>query len=308
MGETVTTSKSNNKVLYIIIGLLSLAVLFLAYLLNGERTTVVDLEEDNTELTTERSELEEGLIEMLEQYDTLSVENEEMKGKVLQQREEIAALLERVQKLKKDDSSLRWEIDKFKKEAGTLRDIMKGYLTTIDSLNQENMALTKENQTLSTNLSDVSTEKNALANKVEDQASIIKAGSVLTANSFIAEAIRVRSNGAQKETNRASRAEMIKSCVDLAQNNISKKGPKTLHIRVISPEGIVLDDKNNIGKTFSFNGVSGKYSAKRQFDYDGTGKSICVFHTVTSELTAGQYIVEIYEAGSLIGKTTFDLR
>jgi regulator of replication initiation timing len=308
MGDAITKSKGNNRGLHIIIGLLCIAVLVLAYLLSETKTDVVGLEESNIELTTERSELEEGLVEMLQQYDTLSVENDEMKGKVLQQREEIASLLERVQKLKKDDSSLRWEIGKLKKEAGTLRDIMKDYLVTIDSLNQENIALTHENQTLSTNLSDVSSQKNALANKLEDQASIIKAGPVLTANSFIAEAIRVRSTGAQKETNRASRAEMIKSCVNLAQNNISKKGPKTLHVRVISPEGLVLDDKNNIGKTFNFSGVSGKYSAKRQFDYDGTGKSICVFHTVTSELTAGQYIVEIYEAGSLIGKTKFDLR
>jgi len=306
---TETTAPTNkNRILYVIIALLGLAVIYLAYQLTSSNKQVAQVTEEYDELSQDRNDLEEGLEEMWAMYDATVIENDTMQARVMQQKEEIQALLERVKKLKGDDAALRWEIDKLKKESKTLRDIMKGYLVTIDSLNIKNQALTGEVDQLSSSLSDATTKSNQLQNTVDEQTNIIKAGSVLTAVTFSAEAIRVRSSGAQKETNRAAKAEMVKSCVNLAKNNITKKGPKTIYLRVISPEGAVLDDKNNMGKTFNFNNVSGKYSAKRQFDYDGNGQDICVFHTVTSELTAGQYIVEMYESGSMIGKTSFDLR
>lgn len=307
MSDTKAQS-NNNRTLYIIIGLLSLAVIYLGYQLTQKSTEVVEITGQYDTLTSEKSELEQGLQEMLQQYDTLNIENEEMRANIMQQKQEIEELLDRVQKLKKDDKALRWEIDKLKKEAGTLREIMKGYLVTIDSLNTQNKELVEENTQISQQLTNVSTQKDQLESQVNDQQEIIKAGSVLTAVTFSAEAIRVRSSGVQKETSRASRAEMVKSCVSLAKNNITKKGAKTLYLRVISPEGKVLDDKNNIGKTFNFNGVSGKYSAKRQFEYNGELQDICVYHTVSGELTPGQYIVEMYESGALVGKTSFDLR
>ncbi len=306
--EENTRNNKNTKLLYALIALLAITVVYMGYKLNSQSTQVSSLLDENNVITTERSELEQGLEEMLQQYDTLNVDNEEMKAEILQQKAEISELLERVKKLKKDDGSLRWEIDKLKKEAGTLRDIMKGYLVTIDSLNTMNKTLVAEVDNLGNSLSEVNEAYTGLSETVKDQNELIKAGSVLVATTFSAEAIRVRNSGAQKATNRAAKAEMIKSCVKLGQNKIAKKGPKTLYLRVISPDGVVLDDKNNMGSTFNFNNVSGKYSAKRQFDYDGTSKDICVFHTVMNTLPAGQYIVEMYESGVLIGKTTFDLR
>jgi len=307
MAETASSS-SNNRILYIIIAILGLAVLFLLWQLSNTKSDVAVVTEEFNQLDAEKSELEIGLQEMLAQYETAVVESDTMKARVMQQKEEIQALLERVKKLKGDDSKLRWEIDKLKKESGTLREIMKGYLVTIDSLNTKNQALTGEVENLTTSLTTANTKKDELANTVSEQSDIIKAGSVLTSVTFTAEAIRVKSTGNQKTTSRASKAEMVKSCVKLAKNAITKKGPKTLYVRVISPEGTVLDDKNNMGKTFNFNNVSGKYSAKRQFEYDGESKDLCVFHTINSELTAGQYIVEMYESGTIIGKTSFDLR
>lgn len=300
---------SKNKFLYGVIGFLTLLVLFLGYQLmqeKGENSTLV--EETIPELELERNNLELDLQNMFEQYDTLTVEYEDLSAEMVVQKEEVAKLMEKVAKLDKNDKAYRWEIGKLKKEAQTLRDIMKGYLYTIDSLNQENAALTDANRTLSTTLDKVSSEKNNLEDKVKNQEDVIKAGSILQAINLNAMAIRVKSSGNQQETSRAKRAEMIKACTTLGENRIAKAGTKTIYIRVITPEGSVLPDADNPNATFKYNGISGKYSAKRSIEYDNKMQEVCVFYTVSDDLSTGQYIVEMYESQAMIGKTTFDLR
>ncbi|NNC82696.1 MAG: hypothetical protein HKN79_03895 [Flavobacteriales bacterium] len=308
MAKADETAAKNTKTLYGIIGVLSVLVVVLGVLLIMQRGENTDLTENNDTLTVERNDLQEELGSMLEQYDALTVENEDMNAEMLEQKEEITRLMERVNKLNKDDRNLRWEIDKLKKEARTLRDIMKGYLVKIDSLNQANAALTEENTTLSTNLTEVTSRKNELESTVENQENLIKQGSALTAVDLSASGLRIKSSGKQAETNRASRAEMIRTCVSLGENRITESGKKTLHVRIISPEGVVLEDDDYPNATFEFEGISGKYSTRRDIEYNNEPQDICVFYTVNSELSTGQYIVELYESGFMVGKTSFDLR
>jgi len=79
-------------------------------------------------------------------------------------------------------------------------------------------------------------------------------------------------------------------------------------VRIISPEGVVLEDVDYPNATFQLEGVSGKFSTKRDVEYNNQPQDVCVFYTVGSELSTGQYIVELYESGFLIGKTSFDMR
>jgi len=299
----------NNKILYWIIGILGLLVIFLGYQVmkeKGENTMLV--EETIPELELERNNLELDLQNMFDQYDTLTVANEDLSADLVYQKDEVARLMDKVSKLDKNSKAYRWEISKLKKEAGTLRDIMKGYLVTIDSLNTANAELTVENTKLNKDLTKVSGEKDNLATKVSDQEDIIKAGSILQAINLRAMAIRVKASGNQQETSRAKRAEMIKSTTTLGENRIAKAGKKTIFMRVISPEGSVLPNPDNPSATFEYNGVSGRYSAKRVIDYANVMKEIEVFYPVSDELSTGQYIVELYESGAKIGRSTFDLR
>jgi len=308
MATSEDSTQKNNKVLYGIIGVLGALVLILGFMLIQEKGHNNDLVASHETLNVERNDLQEELSGMLEQYDSITVENDELSAEMIAQKEEINALMERVGKLDKDDKNLRWEIDKLKKEAGTLRSIMKGYLVKIDSLNTANAELTNLNTELNTNLSTVTNQKQELETTVTSQNSLIKEGSVIPAMGMTASGLRIKSSGKQTETNRASRAEMIRTCCTLGENRITKTGTKTLHMRIISPEGVVLEDEEYPNATFQIDGVSGKYSTKREIEYNNQPQEVCVFYTVGDDLSTGQYIVELYESGSLIGKTSFDLR
>jgi flagellar basal body-associated protein FliL len=305
--EAVTKAQSSDRkplVLIFIIVFLALISLVLSYMLltktqqSDEQTTEI-LQLENTTLT-----LKSDLQEMLIQYDTVTVANEKMQAEILAQREQIKDLLKQVDK-HKDDA---WIIHKLKKEAGTLREIMKGYLFTIDSLNTLNVHLRADRDSLNVALSQVTKQKDQLASKTSNLEGIIAKGSVLPVSDLLAEAIRVRSSGKQSSTNRADRAEMIKICGRLGENKIAEKGKKTLYLRIISPDARVLDDGTGEPSTFKFDGVSGVYSVKRDIDYQNEAQDVCIYYTVNGELPTGQYIAELYESETKIGTATFDLR
>jgi hypothetical protein len=308
MANTEDSSQNNNKTLYAVIGVLGALVLILGFMLMQEKKETNQLVANTADITVERNDLEEQLSGMLTEYDKISVDNDELTAEMIAQKENIAELMERVSKLDKDDKNLRWEIDKLKKEAGTLRQIMKGYLVKIDELNQANDSLTGETVKLSTNLNAVTTQKNQLESTVSNQENLIKEGSIVTATSVSAAGLRIKASGKQDETNRASRAEMIRTCCVLGENRITSKGNKTLYVRIISPDGVVLEGDEFKNETFKIGEVSGKFSTKREIQYENESLETCVYYSVADDLNTGQYIVELYESGSLIGKTSFDLR
>ncbi len=297
-------SENKNRWMWIVIALLLvLSAVLGIMLMNKSQTADQQLTEilqlENTTLT-----LKSDLQEMLIQYDTVTVSNERMQAEIQAQQEQIKDLLKQVDK-HKDDA---WIIHKLKKEAGTLREIMKGYLVTIDSLNTLNISLKADKDSLSKELSKVSKTRDQLATKATDLEKIVTKGSVIPISDVMAEAIRVRGSGKQSSTNRANRAEMIKVCGRLGENKIAKPGKKVLYMRIISPDARVLDDGSGDPKTFKFDGVSGMYSVKREIDYQNEPQDVCVYYTVNEELPTGQYIVELYESETKIGVATFDLR
>ena len=75
---------------------------------------------------------------MLASYDTLKTDNNQLTTEMEAQKAQIEQLLTQVK-------NGNYSLSKAKKEAETLRRIMKGYVATIDSLNQANQLLTAEN-------------------------------------------------------------------------------------------------------------------------------------------------------------------
>lgn len=293
----------------IIIGVMMLLLIFLGWKAFSNKGTIDQQTTEIVDLNTQKQDLREDLQGMLDEYNAITVENDSLNADILMEKQKIEELLANVDKLKSTDKNLRWEIDKLKKENGTLRNIMRGYLVQIDSLQQSNITLNEENIEISGKLVTVSSEKEILAKEAEAKDNVIKQGSVLQALNLNSVPIRLRNNGSQVETSKASRAEKIKTCCTLYENRIAAAGQKDIYVRIISPDGAVLADAKNPNATFSFKGVSGKYSAKRVIDYQNkTLEGVCVFYDITSEIATGLYVVEFYDEDAMIGKTEFELR
>jgi hypothetical protein len=294
-------SEKKSRIIILILALLSIVFAILYFTKTSE---VIEKTETIDSLTMEQLQLKSDLQDMLIQYDTMTVQNEQLTAEMLGQQEQIKEMLKQIEK-HKDDAYI---ISKLKKEASTLRDIMKGYLSTIDSLNTLNVDLKKDNQFLVQELSQTKAKAQELETSKKDLETIVATGSVLQANELSVLGLRVRNNGKQTEVNRADKTEMIRTCMKIAENRISPEGKKDIYLRIISPEGVVLDAGTGEDNRFEFNGVSGKYSIKRVIDYTRDEMDLCIFYTVNEPLPTGKFLVEIYESGTLIGKTDLDLK
>jgi len=292
----------NNKVLIALIVILGLLCAFLGYKVS-QKTEVIDTKDTEIQLLDEdRDRVKLELEKMAFSYDTLMVDNQALSAELIAQREKVEGLLKKV---KNSDYSLY----KIRKEAETLRGIMKGYVVTIDSLNTLNEEQRGQIESLTTDYTRVTQEKSSLEEEKAQLVGKIEQGSVLQAGGVSSLGIRVKNSGKQVETDRASRTEMIKTCFTIRKNLIATAGDKELFIRIIAPDASVLPSTTDGGQS-TFDGQLGAYSIKRGINYTNSETDICIFYKASNpgSLKKGDYKVLIYEGENKIGQTTLALK
>ena len=291
---------SKNGITYALIAVIILMVGYIIY----QHFNTQKVIEEKVSIGIEKNELIGELSDMQAQYDTLFTDNDSLQTQMESQKLKIDSMMVLIKKHKGD----AWTIRQLKKETESLRVIMKGYLHTIDSLNTLNIELTAENTEIRGELSEEQNRSKNLKKKSEDLNKIITKGSQLQALNLWAGTIKMKSNGSQVDTDRASKADKIKSCFTLSENTIAKSGNKKIYFRVISPEGKVLTDDNSTGQTFDYDGVKGIYTMIRTVEYKNEAADVCIYWDIPSQLTPGFYLVELYSDKVLIGRTSFDLK
>jgi hypothetical protein len=250
--------------------------------------------------------LRNNLVSMLDQYDNIEIENQEMQDSINSQRTRITSLIEEVDGLKNKNKRDWGKIYKLKKETETLRGIMKGYIHTIDSLNTLNGNLQKTIIIKDDKINAVSTERDLVKNELDKTKNIVALGSVLQTGGITSTAIIVRNSGKQVETSRARRTDMIKSCFTIIENKIADAGNKDIIMTVTDPNGKVL--KNSSSFNFTIDGVSKSGSVKRQINYQNENVDLCIYFEVEGEIEEGTYTTQIFAEGTKIGSTTFALK
>jgi uncharacterized phage infection (PIP) family protein YhgE len=280
----------SRRILILVSAVLAFLCLFLGLQLYQKSETIETVETDNASLTLERDQVLFDLEKLRFSYDTLSTENALMLAEIADQRTQIDKLVTRVK-------NGNWELGKVKKEAETLRSIMKGYVATIDSLNQLNLALIDENDQMRARVEAIQERNANLVERQQNMEEMIVAGQTLQAAEAFAEGIRVLTNGRQRPTTRASRTDMIKVCFTLLENRIAEAGSKTLHLQLVNTAGQVLLGE----QSEAANSDGTAISATRTIDYNNERVEACIFYIPPSPLPEGVYAIQILEGNEAIG-------
>lgn len=324
MTEQIKKSSKKDGIYIVIIVILVGAIGYLAYALGEVKKQNVTHESSISALLQEKEDLNtilknsgviedsddealrKNLVSLLDQYDNIEIENQEMQDSITSQRARITTLLEEVDGLKNKQKRDWGKIYKLKKETETLRGIMKGYIHTIDSLNTLNGNLQKTIIIKDDKISAVSTERDNVKDELNKTKNIVALGSVLQTGGVTSTAIIVKNSGKQVETTRAKRTNMIKSCFTIIENKIAEAGNKDIIMTVIDPNGKVL--KNSSSFKFTIDGESKSGSVKRQINYQNENVDLCIYFEVEGEIIEGTYTTQIFAEGSKIGSTTFALK
>ena len=180
---------------------------------------------------------------------------------------------------------------------------MKGYIGTIDSLNQLNVALLDENLAMKEQMEAVSKENADLVERQENMEDMLEAGQTLQTSALQPSGVRMLSSGRQRDTDRADQRDMLRVCFTILENRIAPVGDKTLHLKITDSSGNVLPNED--GNT--------EFSASRTIDYARERLDACIFYDHPDEgaeeiYRPGTYLVEILEGTTVIGSTEFSLR
>lgn len=271
--------------------ILAAALIFLVVMYFDQKNKMVEIE---TVLTQEKDSLANELRLMVHGYDTLKTDNDTLMSNLQKEKK-------RIQQLLTLNASNVQLVKKYRAEIGTMREIMKGYIVQIDSLNTLNQQLVAENTGIKQQISEVQNTNVELTKVKEELTSKVTAAAVIQAKDINA----VTLNKKRKETNRLAVIDKLRICFTLRENPIAAPGEKEVFMRVIRPDSLVITTSPD--NLFDFNGNKLVYSASRLVDYMNQDIEMCIFLDNTGDFIVGTYSVELYLENNIIGRTTFAL-
>ena len=280
------------KVMYALIAVAVLLAGTLAYIWYQKSSLV-------KELTVEKEELTEQMIALQNDYATLSSDYDDINLQLDSSRVEVQMLIE---KITQTEATNRSKIRQYERELGTLRSIMKNYITQIDSLNTLNKQLTADAAAARREAAESRRKQQELNKTVEELSGQVAAGAVIKARGIRIEAY----NASDKVTDRSSRVVRLLTTLSLVENDLAPKGPVRVYIRVKGPDGILLT--NDTQRAFEVNGEPMTCSASREVDYQGKEVEMSIYLNDITGYVKGIYTVEAYTEQTFLGSAELMLR
>lgn len=245
-------------------------------------------------LEQDREKIQGDLDSLIVSFDDLKIKNDSIAANL----EEANQLMDKL----KNERRLNYaKIRAYEKEVGTLRTVMQGYIRQIDSLNNLNKKLVKENISYKKEISTAQLRAEMAEERAEELNNKVRVGSVIRARNITMTALNAKS----KEITRVKNAARLSVNFVLAGNELAEPGAKTVYVCITSPDGYVLSTPD--AASFSFEGEPKIYSAQREVDYQNDDLPVKIFYN-GSGFTAGTYRVELYTEGRLIGQADVAMR
>ncbi|MCF0184484.1 MAG: hypothetical protein HUK01_09150 [Bacteroidaceae bacterium] len=242
----------------------------------------------------DKLEMENQYEEFARQYSELQTQitNDSLIAQLEQEQERTRQLLDELRRTKANDAA---EITRLKKELATLRQILRGYVHEIDSLNQLNQQLMAENAAQGErlaaqeqNIQTISAERESLAEKVTIAAQLDATSIAITPL-----------NRKDKAAKKVKDFKKFAVSFHIARNITAQPGNRTIYLRILNPGGQPLSQ----GGTFAFEDREIEYSARKTVEYSGEDMVVIMYYDVVETLQAGRYQIQIFADGNCIGQS-----
>lgn len=270
------------------------------YLVLSLKKSNQDIEEMTQLFEIEKEEMENEYSSFAVQYDEMQVHlsNDSLAHQLEREKLRTQQLLEELRQTKATNAA---EITRLKKELATVRSVMRTYVMQIDSLDQINKQLAKENTKVRQQYQEVSKQVDILT--VEKQ---IAEEKVALASQLDAAAISIVPNNKRgKVESKVKNVTQFVVNFTIVKNITVQTGEKTVYLRITKPDGQPLI--KDAGNTFRYENVDLEYSAKKFIEYTGEQQEVTMYWDVEEYLTAGTYNAYLFVDGVMIGEQSVTL-
>jgi len=286
---------------------LKVVVVILALLLMGSLAYVYKLQQDKdavdsslSKTLTEKEKFQAELESKIAEYDIAIADNTALKGEL---EEEQAKIMELLEKIKKSDGSVA-ELSKYKTQYVKLKREMDNLIAENNVLKANNSKLTKNLDSTNVVLTNAKTANDTLAAKNENLSKTVEKAQRLSVLNLTTLAVKQKSSGKQINTDKASKADVLKIGFTIAENQVAKTGDRTYYVQVIDSKNNVLGEK----KTETFGTTYLPYSFQKTIKYEN--KTVQVQEDLSvKNISAGSYFVNVFDKkGELVSKSSFQLK
>jgi peptidoglycan hydrolase CwlO-like protein len=286
---------------------LKVVVLILVLLLMGTLAYVYKLQQDKdavdsslSKTLTEKEKFQAELESKIAEYDIAIADNTALKGEL---EEEQAKIMELLEKIKKSDGSVA-ELSRYKTQYVKLKREMDNLIAENNVLKANNSKLTKNLDSTNVVLTNAKTANDTLAAKNENLSKTVEKAQRLSVLNLTTLAVKQKSSGKQINTDKASKADVLKIGFTIAENQVAKTGDRTYYIQVIDSKNNVLGEK----KTETFGTTYLPYSFQKTIKYEN--KTVQVQEDLSvKNITSGTYFVNVFDKkGELVSKSSFQLK
>jgi hypothetical protein len=292
--ENQKSSSSLKAVIAVLAVLLVGSLIYIFKVTSDVKTVQTELKSTMTDKEVVMKDLQE----LKTTYDAAISENTSMSDELIQERDKVVSLMADLNKSKGDVASMA----KYKKQFFALQNNMKALMAENEGLKKENTTLTTQRDSTVIVLGVSKKYNEVLVGQNEELAKTVEKASKLTVLNMKGSAFKVRSSGKQIETDKASRADMLKVSFTIAANQVAKSGDKTYYVQVIDGKNNVLGDK----KTVSFGDDTLTYSFMTTVKYEN--KTVQVTENLPGkDFAKGTYYVNVFDKNEIVSKTSFIL-
>ena len=259
-----------------------------------------EIEEMTQLFEIEKEEMENEYSGFAVQYDEMKVHisNDSLIRQLDREKQRTQQLLEELRQTKATNAA---EITRLKKELTTVRAVMRTYVMQIDSLDQINKQLAKENTRVKQQYQEQT--------KVVEKLTIDKEKAeekVALASQLDAAAITVTPHNKRgKEEHKVKNVTQFVVNFTIVKNITVQTGEKTVYLRITKPDGEPL--VKDAGNTFKYENVNLEYSAKKYIEYTGEQQEVTMYWDVEEYLSAGTYNAYLFVDGVMIGEQSVTL-
>jgi hypothetical protein len=283
---------------FIAIILIAGGVIF--YLYNSLTTTQTEMEEMVEMMNYEKEQLENEYADVALELEGISikVDNDSLLHQLDQEQKRVQLLLEELRTVKVTNAR---RIAELKEELATVRKVLVTYVRQVDSLTAVNTKLVAENRQVQQRYEEATEEVKTLSEERERLVEKVTIASQLEAMNIVVDLQNERG----RKTKSVRKLAIIKVNYTIAKNNTAQVGNKTLYMRITTPDDMVLQKQST--DLFDFEDSKIAFSARKNFEFTGEKLDDAIYYTITETLLTGDYRVDLFVDGHLIGQQFFNL-
>jgi predicted nuclease with TOPRIM domain len=298
-------TKRNLTWLYISIILLLLASNIYFFTQRKKEDTQIQLVQQQYQTSdSARAALQSEYNASLARLDDLTGKNATLDQQLKANASELAQAKSRIEQILKNQQATQQELAEAKGLIARLNGKISGYEREIARLKKENVILTTERDSVVSDIKALHESNEGLQEKV-NLAKVLRASNIRITGVILG-------RRKEKETSKAKRVDVLRITFDIDENRVAESGMRAFNVRILNPSGSLLSNAALGSGSFLLaeSGRTSYYSiSKSVMLHTGQPLSdIKVDWQQSAQYEKGDYTIEIYNEGYLIGNATVQLR